>query len=188
MPERFAPDYIQVNERIAAFKATYPEGSLQSEIITLTENLVVVKAYAYRHPDDQRPGIGHSSLTIPGATPYTRGSELENAETSAYGRALAALGFEVKRAVATAEEVRAKRGAAKPKAEGYRRDELVELARAKGLDLDGIESYAALVGIAKGTPATEKQMDALIEAIAGHGTEQPMLLPDEFANLPEIPM
>jgi hypothetical protein len=70
---------------------------------------VVVKAYAYRTPDDPRPGIGHSSLTIPGATPYTRGSELENAETSAWGRALAALGFEVKKAIASADEVRSKR-------------------------------------------------------------------------------
>lgn len=101
-------DYVPVNERIDAFYKAYPEGSIQSEVIELTETRVSVKAYAYRKHDDPRPGVGHSSLNIPGSTPYTRGSELENAETSAWGRAIAALGFEVKRGIATAEEVRNK--------------------------------------------------------------------------------
>ena len=100
--------YVEVKDRIEAFYAKYPEGSIQSEIVMLTDNKVVVKAYAYRFLEDVRPGIGHSQLGIPGKTNYTRESELENAETSAWGRAIAALGFEVKRAVASAEEVRNK--------------------------------------------------------------------------------
>lgn len=108
MPQRddFAKDYIQVAERIAAFHDKYPDGSLQSDILTLNESEVLVKAWAYRTPEDTRPGIGHARETIPGSTPYTRGSEVENAETSAWGRAIAALGFEVKRGIATAEDVR----------------------------------------------------------------------------------
>lgn len=102
-------DYVGVNERIIAFKEKYPEGVLQSEIVELTDKRVVIKAAAYRTPDDIRPGIGHSALGIPGATPYTRGSELENAETSAWGRAIAALGFEVKKGIATRGEVESKR-------------------------------------------------------------------------------
>lgn len=101
-------DYVPVNERIEAFYSAFPNGSLQSEIVELTDQRVTVKAYAYRTPDDPRPGIGHSSLNIPGSTPYTKGSEAENAETSAWGRAIAALGFEVKRGIASAEEVRNK--------------------------------------------------------------------------------
>lgn len=108
--EPFAADYVPVADRLAEFYKKHPEGSVQSEILTLTDNLVLVKAWAYRTPEDPRPGIGHSSLAIPGSTPYTRGSEVENAETSAWGRAIAALGFEVKHGVATAEEVRNKRG------------------------------------------------------------------------------
>lgn len=104
----FADDYIQVNQRIEAFYRKYPEGSLQSELIELSETRVVMRGIAYRSPDDPRPGIGTSALSIPGKTPYTRDSEIENAETSAWGRALAALGFEVKRAIASAEEVHAK--------------------------------------------------------------------------------
>jgi len=98
-------DYVPVNERIEAFYQRWPDGTLQSEIVELTATRVTVKAYAYREPGDALPGIGHSSLEIPGATPYTKGSEIENAETSAWGRAIAALGFEVKRGLASAEEV-----------------------------------------------------------------------------------
>lgn len=97
--------YIQVNERIIRFYEKFPEGSLQSEIIALEKDRVVMKAFAYRMPNDERPGIGYSSLQIPGPTPYTKNSEIENAETSAWGRALAALGFEVKRGVASRDEI-----------------------------------------------------------------------------------
>lgn len=104
----FAADYIPVNERIEAFYAKYPDGSLQADLIELSDTRVVMRASAYRTPDDIRPGVGFSSLDIPGRTPYTRGSEIENCETSAWGRAIAALGFEVKRGIASAEEVRNK--------------------------------------------------------------------------------
>lgn len=105
----FADDYITVAERIEAFYAKHPSGSLQSEITHLSDSLVVVKAWAYRSADDDRPGIGHSSLGIPGSTSFTRGSEIENAESSAWGRALAALGFETKKGVASRDEVQNKR-------------------------------------------------------------------------------
>ena len=105
-------NYVDVAERIAAFKKAYPEGTLQSEVINLTDNRVVVKAYAYRTADDARPAIGHAQEQIPGATPYTRGSELMVCETSAWGRAIAALGFEVRRGtpIATRQEVEAAEG------------------------------------------------------------------------------
>jgi hypothetical protein len=49
-------------------------------------------------------------MPIPGKTPYTKDSEVENAETSAWGRAIAALGFEVHNSIASAEEVAMKAG------------------------------------------------------------------------------
>ncbi len=101
--------YVEVSERIAAFYAKYPEGSLQSEIYHLDPDIVVMKAWAYRTPDDPRPGMGWSSMLIPGSTPYTKGSEIENTETSAWGRAIAALGFEVRRGIASRDEIENKR-------------------------------------------------------------------------------
>lgn len=98
-------DYVTVAERIQAFYDRFPDGSLQSEIYLFTEDIVVMKSYAYRTADDARPGIGHSSMLIPGSTNFTRGSEIENCESSSVGRAIAMLGFEVKRGVASSDEI-----------------------------------------------------------------------------------
>jgi hypothetical protein len=46
---------------------------------------------------------------VPGRTPYTKGSELMVAETSAWGRSLAAIGIATNKSIASAEEVRSAR-------------------------------------------------------------------------------
>ena len=115
MSKDFAADYIPVNERIAAFIAKYPEGSLRpvnpDQPFSVIEgkgesSWIVYAAAAFRHPEDPAPGIGIAWEPVPGKTPYTRGSELMVAETSAWGRAIAALGIATNRSVASAEEVR----------------------------------------------------------------------------------
>lgn len=103
--------YVDVPARIRKFNEEYPEGSLQTEysITTIGERVyIVVKAYAYRYGEDPRPGIGHAAEPWPGKTPYTRDSELMNAETSAWGRAIQALGFDFGK-VASVEEVKSAR-------------------------------------------------------------------------------
>lgn len=110
----FAEDYIPVPVRIQQFYARWPEGSIQPLWLDQPYRVLgegetkwlVYGAAAYRYPDDPRPGVGLAWEQVPGRTPYTRGSELQNAETSAWGRALAALGFVTSKSVASAEEVR----------------------------------------------------------------------------------
>ena len=63
------------------------------------------------------------------------------------------------------------RDSAPVKRDDYRKDELVALMREHSLDLDAVERYAAIVGIQPGSTATHEQMDALIEAVRGHGTD-----------------
>jgi hypothetical protein len=102
-------DYVDVAERIRQFKAKYPEGSLQSTKPELyhvgDKTFVYISAAAYRTPDDECPGQGSAWEPVPGPTPFTRDSEVMNAETSAWGRAIVALGFETKK-IASANEVR----------------------------------------------------------------------------------
>jgi hypothetical protein len=110
----FAEDYIPVNERIAAFIAQYPSGSLRPlwpdepyRVLGEGETKwLVYAACAFRTPDDPAPGVGLAWEPVPGRTPYTRGSELMVAETSAWGRALAAIGIATNKSIASAEEVR----------------------------------------------------------------------------------
>lgn len=106
--------YVEVKDRIAAFKEAFPDGRLQSEVIPAPDGFVAVKAYAYRTPDDPTPGVGLAWEPFPGKTPYTKDSELQNAETSAWGRALiAALVADASTGVASANEVR-NRASAQP--------------------------------------------------------------------------
>jgi hypothetical protein len=101
--------YVEVNERIIEFRLKYPDGTLQSEIVPeyTNDGRITIKAYAFRTPDDPRPGTGYASEPVPGKTPFTRDSELMNAETSAWGRALIAVGAaDAKRGIASANEVR----------------------------------------------------------------------------------
>lgn len=110
------PDYVEVSERIDAFRSQYPEGVLSSEVLpSPIEGFVCVKAYAFRDREDTRPGTGLAWEPVPGKTNFTRDSELMNAETSAWGRALVAVGAaDAKRGVASANEVRARQQTSSP--------------------------------------------------------------------------
>ena len=103
-------DYVEVKDRIAILYELYPQGRLVTDTVdVLTDpqgkQRVMVRALAYRTPDDPHPAVGYSWMELPGTTSYTKGSELENTETSAWGRAIAALGILIDRSIASAQEV-----------------------------------------------------------------------------------
>jgi hypothetical protein len=107
-------DYVDVAERIKLFREKHPEGSLQPvdpskpyDIVTIADKTFIVYiSAAYRTPDDTRPGIGSAWECFPGKTSFTKDSELMNAESSSWGRAiLAALAADSKK-IASREEVR----------------------------------------------------------------------------------
>ena len=108
----FAKDYKDVATRLSEMRIVYPELSLQQvrcELIDQGGQLGwLYVAAAFRTPDDLRPGMGTAFEPVPGKTPYTKDSELMVAETSAWGRALVAIGADTKNGVASADEVKAR--------------------------------------------------------------------------------
>lgn len=114
--------YNEVADRVKEFRAKHPEGSLQPanldkpyEVLTIGDKtFIVYAAAAYRTPDDPRPGIGLAYEPFPGPTNFTRDSELQNAETSAWGRAIVAVLAADAKKIASADEVR-NRQAGQPK-------------------------------------------------------------------------
>jgi len=110
-------DYIDVATRIVEFREKFPQGSLQPwekpyvEKVEMPDGKIkffmVYSAAAYRSPEDKLPGVGYAWEPIPGPTNFTRDSELQNAETAAWGRAMvAALAVDTKKGIASSEEVR----------------------------------------------------------------------------------
>jgi hypothetical protein len=105
-------DYVDVATRIGLFYDRYPDGRLvtvEHGFYTGATDFVWCRANAYRTADDPHPAVGTAWNPIPGPNPFTRDSELMNAETSAWGRAIVAAGIPSKK-VASADEVQARQG------------------------------------------------------------------------------
>lgn len=117
-------DYVDVSTRIGLFYKRFPDGRLtrdgdpyfvkigQSPDGSGGKDYVVYKALAYRTPEDAHPAPGTAWEPWPGPTPFTRDSELMNAETAAIGRAIVMAGIPSQK-IASQEEVQA-RGNGKP--------------------------------------------------------------------------
>lgn len=103
-------NYVEVKDRIVQFYAKYPEGSLRCKEWKIVEvsgqHYFVYVAQAFRHPEDPAPAEGIAWEVTPGTTNFTRTSEAMNAETSAWGRAIVALGISADKGIASANEIR----------------------------------------------------------------------------------
>jgi signal recognition particle GTPase len=91
-----------VNERIVYFRKIYPEGSIITELLSSTNGVHAFKAMAINNGNVL--ATGHAS-EIEGSSNVNKTSALENAETSAVGRALGILGIGIESSIASAEEV-----------------------------------------------------------------------------------
>lgn len=108
----FMDDYVDVAERLRKFKEIYPNGSLQQVSLQFIDfagkSWVVYTAAAYRTPDDITPGHGTAWETVPGTSSFKRDSEVMNAETSAWGRAIVAVLASDTKRIASRNEIPAK--------------------------------------------------------------------------------
>lgn len=100
-------NYVTVAERIAAFHHSFPEGRICTQILEhdAQSGFILMRAEIYRSSDDASPSATGHAFEVRGDSYVNRTSYIENAETSAVGRALALLGFEVRRGIASREEM-----------------------------------------------------------------------------------
>ncbi|HVF54700.1 MAG TPA: hypothetical protein VM934_01040 [Pyrinomonadaceae bacterium] len=99
--------YIPVAERVEKFYERFPEGRIVTQIVEhVPDNgFVLMRAEVFRTPDDAQPAATGHAFEVRGESYVNKTSYIENAETSSVGRALALLGFEVKRGIASREEI-----------------------------------------------------------------------------------
>jgi hypothetical protein len=103
MPSFDPKDYVQVNERLEKFRAEHPTWGLVSDLIHQDETRVIVRAVIT--DESGREIASGMAEEVRGSSPVNKTSAVENGETSAWGRALANLGYEVKRSIASREEM-----------------------------------------------------------------------------------
>lgn len=120
---------------------------METEVSFPTEKTVLATARVYLAHDSQRPaGTGHAE-EVRGQGLVNQTSAIENCETSAVGRALAMMGYEVSRSMASREEMeKVQRMTSSPKPSSGERPSAprIPLDRAKYIATQAVD-----VGIAK---------------------------------------
>ena len=95
-------NYVLVNERVKAFRYLFPEGTIETFLLSDVNGVCTFKAVARN--GDQVLATGHAQEKE--ASSYiNKTSYIENCETSAVGRALGFLGIGIDTSIASAEEV-----------------------------------------------------------------------------------
>ena len=96
-------NYALVNSRVMAFRELFPEGKIQTEIVTMDEGMVVMQT-TVTDGDGKVLATG-LAYEREGSTYINKTSYIENCETSAVGRALGFLGLGVDDSIASVEEL-----------------------------------------------------------------------------------
>lgn len=126
-------DYVDVATRLAKAHERWPELRIEEllpeQVVIGERTFIQCTVYVHRTPDDPRPTGATVWEPWPGQTPYSKNSEVMVGNTSALGRALAYMGLEVRKGIASRDEVAARRDTPKPAS----RDEAVSAPSAKQL-------------------------------------------------------
>lgn len=101
-------EYVDVAERIRAFRMLYPTGSIQTEMISNENGVCIFKAIVGYYNEDATLlhilGTG-TAYEKEDSSFINKTSYIENCETSATGRALGMAGIGINTSVASADEV-----------------------------------------------------------------------------------
>jgi len=98
-------NYVEVNVRVEKFWKDYPDGAIRTEIISFDGGVIVMKASIFKKADNEKPDSTGHAYEKENSTYINKTSAVENCETSAVGRALGIMGYEIKKSIASKEEV-----------------------------------------------------------------------------------
>lgn len=106
-------NYVDVPTRLKMLFEQYPNASVVADPPCIREigGHAFIEVTVTITCNDEHGRMGRASAweAFPGRTPYTKDSEMMNAETSAIGRCCGALGIGLKSSIASLDEVRNRR-------------------------------------------------------------------------------
>ena len=154
-------DYETVEERIRRFYKDNADGRIITEnITTLQDRQVstwVVKASVYLDDQTDKPKATGLAFEVDGQGMANKTSALENAETSAIGRALANAGYSGNKRTSRQEMEKVARGAT-PKATSK---DWIAMATDLGNDIEGLRLLYSQAKTANAAPATLAKIQEL---------------------------
>jgi hypothetical protein len=151
-------EYQTVQERIDLFWSKYDQGRFKLDIVSMTDNQVVIKASVWKNKADKHPDTVDFAEERIGTSPVNKISHVENCATSALGRAISALGgeFSPKGKRPSREEMAKVERSQKPVA----KKDWIVMAESMGDDLDGLR---LLYSEAKTANAPKETLDRIAE-------------------------
>ena len=134
--------YAEVPQRVKAFRMLHPNGTIDTEIISNQNGVVVIKA-TVADEGGNILGTGHA-YEKEGSTFINKESYIENCETSAVGRALGFVGIGIDTSICSAEELTNAIVNQNPKVDADTIKKLTSLAKSKRVPMTQIlERYGA---------------------------------------------
>lgn len=99
--------YIEVNERVKAFRKLFPTGSILTDMVSNENGVCIFKATVGYEEENGNFRVLATGMAYEkeNSTFINKTSYIENAETSAVGRALGLAGYGIDTSIASAEEV-----------------------------------------------------------------------------------
>lgn len=158
-------EYSEVNQRIKAFRMCYPQGIIETEMISNENGVCVFKANVCSEHGILL-GTGHA-YEKEDSSFINKTSYIENCETSAVGRALGMAGFGIDVSVASAEEVQ----------NAIQNQEVTQ---------EEVDNYTLPFGKHKGKKLTEVPKE-YIEWMLGNSQDERMIKIIELATGIKIP-
>jgi hypothetical protein len=142
-------DYVEVNERVKAFRKLYPEGIIDTKIESIENGVCIIKAQVGFYEEDGcvrwlASGIAYEKE---GSTFINKTSYIENCETSAVGRALGFMGIGIDTGIASKEEVENAIENQPKQINSTKASAIKELIKRKGANLEEILKYYKIATI-----------------------------------------
>jgi hypothetical protein len=115
-------DYDTVESRLKKYWARFPDGAIRTALVTTEGDRErkqwIVQAFCFAHRNDEFPIGSGLAFEIDGTAGANQTSALENAETSAIGRCLSAIGLSGNKRPSVTEMEKVNRGNVTPFSRG----------------------------------------------------------------------